>query len=218
MKKFLLLLTILIVLANCFCLGACQTNDAQGIEFEVLKIGKASVSGYNGTDSDVTIPSRYKFLTVTNIGTEAFGDCKTLTSITIPNSVTTIGPAAFWYCPNLSKVTLGTNVKSIAASAFAGCTSLTTINLPKGITTIEESAFYDCISLTSIVIPNSVTNMETWVFIDCPNLTIYCEATSQPSGWIRDWEDRCPVYWYSETQPTTSGNYWHYVDGVVTKW
>jgi len=25
-------------------------------------------------------------------------------------------------------------------------------------------------------------------------------------------------YFYSENEPTTEGNYWHYVDGVVTKW
>ncbi len=25
-------------------------------------------------------------------------------------------------------------------------------------------------------------------------------------------------YFYSETKPTNTGNYWHYVDGVATKW
>jgi hypothetical protein len=25
-------------------------------------------------------------------------------------------------------------------------------------------------------------------------------------------------YFYSETQPIESGNYWHYVDGVPTPW
>ena len=25
-------------------------------------------------------------------------------------------------------------------------------------------------------------------------------------------------YYYSETPPTGDGNYWHYVDGVVTVW
>ena len=26
------------------------------------------------------------------------------------------------------------------------------------------------------------------------------------------------IYYYSETQPTTSGNYWRYVNGVPTAW
>jgi len=50
-------------------------------------------------------------------------------------------------------------------------------------------------------------------------LTIYCEAESEPSGWSSNWnDDNRPVYWYRETQPTEEGNYWHYVDGVATKW
>lgn len=56
-------------------------------------------------------------------------------------------------------------------------------------------------------------------FRDCTSLTIYSEATSKPNGWDSDWNySNCPVYWYSESEPTSSGNYWHYVDGVVTKW
>jgi hypothetical protein len=26
------------------------------------------------------------------------------------------------------------------------------------------------------------------------------------------------MIYYSETEPTDTGNYWHYVDGVVTEW
>lgn len=26
------------------------------------------------------------------------------------------------------------------------------------------------------------------------------------------------VYFYSEVEPEEAGNYWHYVDGMVTKW
>ena len=26
------------------------------------------------------------------------------------------------------------------------------------------------------------------------------------------------LYYYSETVPTTEGNFWHYVDGVPTEW
>ena len=29
---------------------------------------------------------------------------------------------------------------------------------------------------------------------------------------------KATVYYYSEMQPTNNGNYWHYVDGVPTKW
>jgi hypothetical protein len=30
--------------------------------------------------------------------------------------------------------------------------------------------------------------------------------------------ENAPRYYYSETEPTEPGNYWHYVDGVPTPW
>ena len=46
---------------------------------------------YIGTDSDVTIPNGIKY-----IGFGAFANCKSLTSISIPESVTMIGFYAFY--------------------------------------------------------------------------------------------------------------------------
>jgi hypothetical protein len=41
---------------------------------------------------------------VTNIGNYAFDDCRSLTTITIPNSVTTIGNRAFAHCRRLRNI------------------------------------------------------------------------------------------------------------------
>ena len=144
--------------------------------------------------------------------------CKT--SI-IPNdgSVTSIGRYAFSGCNSLTTITIPDSVISIGDGAFSGCSSLTTITIPDRVTTIGFYAFSGCSSLSSIIIPESVTSIGYYAFYYCTSLTIYCEATSQQTDWTSTWNNsNRPVYWYSETKPTMSGNYWHYVDGVVTKW
>ena len=53
---------------------------------------------------------------------------RSLTSITIPNSVTRIGKEAFRACTNLQKVNIGNSVKTIDSYAFGECRSITQIS------------------------------------------------------------------------------------------
>ncbi len=86
------------------------------------------VSGIgSATDTDIIIPSKYNGLPVTSIGSSAFYNCKSLTSVTIPDSVTSIGNDAFSSCTNLTSVTIGDSVTSIGDWAFYDCISLTSI-------------------------------------------------------------------------------------------
>ena len=61
--------------------------------------GTITITGYTGPGGAVTIPSTINGLPVTSIGDWAFGDCTSLTSVTIPNSVTSIGTDAFDSAP-----------------------------------------------------------------------------------------------------------------------
>ena len=65
---------------------------------------------------------------VTSIGNSAFSNCRSLTSITIPNSVTSIEDYAFENC-SLTNITIPDSVTSIGTSAFDSCSSLKTISL-----------------------------------------------------------------------------------------
>ena len=83
----------------------------------------------------------------TSIGYNAFGDCSSITSITLPNSITSIEDWAFAYCSAIKSITIPNSVTSIGRNAFRYCTSLTSINIPSSVTSIGENVFHGCISL-----------------------------------------------------------------------
>ena len=115
--------------------------------------------------TSVTIPD-----SVTTIGDGAFYDCYSLTSVTIPDNVTTIGNYAFDYCSSLANVTIGDSVTTIGDYAFRDCSSLANVTIGDSVTTIGGYVFCGCSSLTSVTIPDSVTTIQEWAFSGCTSL------------------------------------------------
>ena len=101
---------------------------------------------------------------------DAFEDCTSLETITIPDSVTSIGASAFNGCYSLKSITIPNGVTSLENNLFALCDSLESIVIPYGVTSIGSGAFSDCIDLTSITIPNSVTSIGSSAFTGCTKL------------------------------------------------
>ncbi len=65
-----------------------------------------------------SVPSSLKTVVVTggtSIESDAFYDCSSLTSITIPNSVTSIGSSAFKNCTSMTKIYIPSSVTTISA-------------------------------------------------------------------------------------------------------
>ena len=108
---------------------------------------------------------------VTSIGNEAFISCNGLTSIDIPNSVTTIGNSAFAWCTSLTSIDIPDSVTSIGRNAFASCSSLTSIDIPDSVTTIGNEAFNQCSSLTACTIGSGVTSIGANAFYACTGIT-----------------------------------------------
>ena len=136
----------------------------------VKVIGDVAFGGCKSL-TNINIPN-----SVTTIGKDAFAFCNSLTSINIPNSVTTIGEEAFWDCKFLVNINIPNSVTTIGKYAFVGCDSLTSINIPNSVTTIEKNAFVGCHFLTSINIPNSVTTIEDGAFYGCENLPSHIKS------------------------------------------
>ena len=108
-------------------LTACFEDEAptpsQGLKYTLTANGTAySVTGI-GTcqDADVIIPNAYNDLPVIKIGTAAFHDCTSLTSVVIPDTVTAIGEWAFAGCKNIESIVIPESVARIDDYAFAAC-------------------------------------------------------------------------------------------------
>lgn len=151
--------------------NACGKND----EYEWL-VGADGlvITGYVGSDTEISIPASINGASVVEIGEAAF-EGSNITSVTIQNGITKIG-----------------------VSAFSGCSSLKTVNLPDSVTTIGMCAFMGCSSLETIFISENVTYIGQVAFFGCNRLTICCEAAQKAAGWDPAWNaSSCIVLWNS---------------------
>ncbi|WP_414733977.1 leucine-rich repeat protein [Acetobacterium carbinolicum] len=88
--------------------------------FKVTKTadGIGTITGMNGSSTDIVIPETIGGLTITAISDQAFSGCSNLSSVTLPLGLTAIG-----------------------AEAFNNCSKLTDIEIPKGVISIGNAAF-----------------------------------------------------------------------------
>lgn len=116
--------------------GLTPFMDTQTADF--VKIGKTLVK-YNGEATAVTIPTG-----ITYISDAFFG--KDIVSVSL-GSVTEIGSNAFYGCKSLSEVDLA-NVTSVGDMAFSGCTALKSVKYGAKLTSIGFCSFANCTSLS----------------------------------------------------------------------
>ena len=140
----------------------------------ITYIGPRAFDGFtaleNVSDSTVLVPD-----TVTSIGSYAFRNCTSVSSIEIPDSVVNIGNGAFQNNTNATILTFGKNTQVISDDAFNNCSKLPEAILSEGITSLGHRAFRDCKSLTEVYLPSTLTYISHWTdgdatFYNCTNI------------------------------------------------
>lgn len=182
----------------------------------------------------------------TQIGEYAFHYCETLTTVELPASLESLGMCAFYMCTSLEKVVFAENIKlnKICGGVFNDCYNLSSITIPASVTEIEDAAISGCTSLTQIIFEKNskLQKIGSFNFAMCENLNSiviplsvteignlsYCNISDvYYAGNANDWNNitgnktfpaNSTIYYYSETKPAESGNYWHYVEDIITKW
>lgn len=172
-KLFFKLLSCVLVVTLCFPLLSVVSvsADTEGDFTYYFSLDKAIITGYEGKETNLMIPSEIKGSPVVGIYESAFEDNTTLESIVIPDSVSEIGDYAFSGCRNLSQVALPDTMSSIGYSAFKGCEKLKSIVIPKGVLYIEDLTFSGCSSLSDVTIPCGVTDIGSSAFSCCYKLS-----------------------------------------------
>lgn len=140
MKKILSVFLVICMVSCLFC-GIDVFADTNP-EFVFNKVSGSEVylTGYNGDDEIVEIPSEYEGIPVTTISYRAFAHQLGMKKVIIPDSVKEIGEYAFQDCPALEEVIFSDNLQRIGNRAFFDCKKLKTVNLPSKIIEIDEYA------------------------------------------------------------------------------
>lgn len=207
-KKLLsLILAVIMVLSAIPFTGLMSLALTSG-DFEYHVISETDktcgITKYNGTATDVTIPSEIDGYTVAQIGEWAFSQ-RNIKKVAIPNSVylddgafmncssleeitvqgsATIAMYTFYGCSSLTTATFTDGIISIGSYAFQGCSKLKEVKLAENadsLNCIANAAFSGCSSLTEITIPDSVTSIYYDAFFGCTSLTNITVSENNPN-------------------------------------
>ena len=158
--------------------GLKYRKSSDGNSWTVIDIGT-----FDG--ADLVIPASYEGLPVTSIGRQAFCDCDSITSVTIPKSVTSSDDCAFDGCASIKKVyykgetadwmnisfgDAAANPLYAGAELIINGSAVTMIVVPGSVTEIGSGQFAGCHGLEEVNMGSKVTRIGSEAFDSCADL------------------------------------------------
>lgn len=128
---------------------------------------------------------------ITEVGEDIFGDCKTLRGVKLPEGVSRINKEAFYGCSILETINFPAKLTSVGDNAFSLCSKMELDNLPNSLLHVGQSAFcyvplkalkldrkveigagaFSYTPITEIEMATPCDSIREGTFSDCPNLT-----------------------------------------------
>jgi hypothetical protein len=108
---------------------------------------------------------------LTEIGSWAFYQCKSLTQINIPESVTDIEEIAFYGCQSLVSMKIPSTVTSLGNNVFKDDTALESLELLANITEIPNGLCSGCQNLKELKLSETIQSIRGSAFENCILLT-----------------------------------------------
>ena len=147
--------------------------------------------------------------------------CSNLKNVMFHENIHGVGNYCFYNCTGIEEIDFPDSFSSFGWYGFYQ-SGLRKIIVPPAVTSIENS-FRDCHNLEYIILPTSVTAILGQAFLSCSHFTTYYMGSPtdfqyisiDPSSSLVSDE----VYYYSESQPSEAGKWWHYdADGKPLIW
>ena len=188
-------------------------------------------------DTSFTVPEGTAY-----ISAYAFRNCTALTEINLPASLRLIETSAFLNCSGIVKLEFSEGLEKICGRAFLGCGTFESVKLPSTLTSVDTSAFGEVVikeliitscntvywygafgMVENIVIPVGFGVYNDYVFVKDGYFETNVFYLGNEDEWSKESIENTglcvgKIYYFSESKPETSGNFWYYEGDSIIVW
>ena len=152
--------------------------------FIQVDLSRGEIVGFSGTPTAVEIPEEIKGVSIVGVAKNAFKDCTSLKSLTLPDTVKKIGDYAFSGCNYMVLTALPKSVESIGERAFYSCSGIKISEIPDSVSSIGAYAFANS-GIESMYIGTGIDVLPEYVFYNCDRLrSVKVTNTSSISSYV----------------------------------